>query len=557
MHYHNTIHAIGAQQYDMDANVLQQHKENIAPLPVGRSASSLGKALGEVRSRTSLAAQRDLLEAKLLLDELDDPLQEYVNYIEWIHNHYPQGANAESGLLTVLERCTSFFRDADHYKNDPRYLKVWLEYAAYSDSPRDVFVYLAKKRIGCELALYYEEFARFLEVRRSFSDAKDVYEVGLSRSARPLARLKRSLAAFSKRMEAQPAQLDENWKAAHGSGLRQILGKRPSDRDASEISSEAFGVTNRLDRGLKKRVVVYGDQTPVSIKDEVFKSDDNAVLEPLGAAKENKIAAKPWNGEVLRQNLAQEKAAAKFLVFRDTPEAVDSGNPRSGFELVQENGQYYTMIRNPGKAPERLAVNLNLLYTLDEELCLAELLGLLSRQGQRSLPSGGEILEQKSLPCEGEKLEQRRTTGKRLLENEEAHSHRTEKPKAQLSAINNRTPRQIIGNTSTQNFDAPPNQEAEQTHTFTIPLRDGSATQPAKSPTMTLFSRVTTNEVLGMFNDAALNFQLDDESTKTHEEPTNYDGFVTETIQGTAVEHAATPPTDHYDSGSSPFLERP
>ena len=46
-----------------------------------------------------------------------------------------------------------------------------------------------------------------------------------------------------------------------------------------------------------------------------------------------------------------------------------------------------------------------------------------------------------------------------------------------------------------------------------------------------MVTRATANEVLRMFNEAAQNIQLEDDLFRTFEESTDYDGFVTETIE--------------------------
>lgn len=443
----------------MDAAVLELHKENIQPLASGRPALKLGAALTEPRG----PAQREAFEARLASDESDDPLQDYVDYIAWTHNHYPQGGNAESGLLALLERCTSCFRDTPYYKNDPRYLKVWLEYAAYSDLPRDVFVYLAKKDIALQLALYYEEFAKFLEARGLIADAREVYEIGLERGARPAARLARTFHHFRTRTAL-----------AGASAPSQMRGLLSAKRLASSVVEGP---------SKQPKILVQTDLRPPSMREAVFSKDLAVAPVPL-RAKENVMSAKPWAGEVYKQHGEAEKAMPKFQVFKDAElPAQDTGVPSSEYEVVHENGEHVTIVSQPGKPRERLNFNMRLVRPSDdEEYCFAEIYALASKLTR-------------------------------------------------------------------------PERVVEQNHTFTIPLRDDDTSQHPNSPTMTMFSRQTVNEVYGMFNKAASSFQLDDESTKAFEESTNYDGFVTETVEL----NAQTPPTDHYDSdaGSSPFLERP
>lgn len=453
---------------NMDFRVLEEQKENIQPLPTGRSALKLATALTE---RRPLSQQREEFELKLSnIDELDDPLQLYIDFIQWTHNHYPQGSNAESGLLTLLERCTSCFRDTAHYKNDPRYLRVWFEYAGYSDLPRDIFVYLAKKAIGSQLALYYEEFARFLELKGQFVDSQEVYEIGIERDARPVLRLRRSFQHFKERKHIDPVP---KVAMSNVSTMRSVLSAKSDHSPKSK----------------RPKLQIFEDTDSPSIK-SVFGGDNPRPLAPLALrTKENAVAAKPWAGEVFKQNNDTDKPPpVKFEVFKDseTPE----------FEAVTENGSCYTVIHQPGKPTEKLCVNMKLVYpSSDEEYCFTEILALSRKFASVSV----------------------------------------EEP------------------------------ELEHNHTFTIPLRDDDTYVRPKSPTMTMFSRMTTKEVLGMFNEAAHNFQLDDDTKGFEETSTNFTGFVTETLHPMEPaqpelflkesDQPETPPTDQYSSASSPFLE--
>lgn len=526
----------------MDANTLHQHKENIQPLPRGRAASKLGLALSEgARNRAQISKLRDALEASLLADDLDDPLQAYIDYIDWTHNHYPQGSTGDSGLLKLLERCTSCFRDTLYYKNDPRYLKVWLEYAAYSDLPRDIFVYLAKKEIGVQLALYYEEFARFLEASGAFGDAKQVYDIGIERNARPQPRLLRNYEQFQKRVHSTD------------------LGSRT---DMWAVLKRKVSVSPLVEAPATKRpkVLIFRDEVSPTLKETVFSRDPDAWLGSIASGrKENVLTAKTWAGEVQTQKIPTDKTPAKFQVFRD-PEETDNSTHRD-FEVVKTNDGYCSVVRQPGKPVETVLINMDLVYpSAEEEYCFAEILALSRRF------SHGKHLKTERLVGKHDDA----YSGERLRV-EEPRVEKKEEQKNKLVGIRPFESRSLESMKKKESIEQKRHdlsqleQRSEENHTFTIPLRDDDTTQRPASPTMTMFSQMTTKEVLGMFNEAAHAFQLDDESTRGLEESTNYDGFVTETINinnvvnGEKSDNAPTPPTDHYDSdgGSLPFVERP
>lgn len=487
----------------MDARVLESHKENIQPRATGRPALKLGAALATPRA--SLDTERARLEKALTADDWDDPLQAYLDYLEWTHCHFPQGNNAESGLLALLERCTLFFRDTPYYKDDPRYLKVWLEYAAYLDLPRDIFVYLAKKDIGRALALYYEEFARFLEANGAAADARQVLEVGLERAARPVARLRRSLAQFCARSGAAvaPARTAASVRAVFAASPHSAAGSSPRlDPQAARAAPALPGVSAGLSPPTKRaRLHVFSDAARPSLRDTVFAADPNPQLHPVALrTKENTISAQPWAGQVLPQKSDRAQSPAHFEVFRDPHETKPPAPaPTPDFEVAPENGHYYTLVHHPGKPTEKLSINLALVYpSPDEEYSFAEILAL-SRKFA-SPPLASPLLPSPPSPANA---------------------------------------------------------------TFTIPLRDDTMADRPPSPTITMVSRAATNEVLSMFNSAAQNLNLDDNVANNEDESTNFDGFVTETLVQPTKE-PETPPTDHYDSdvlhaaeNSSPFLETP
>lgn len=151
----------------VDADLILQHKENIQPLASGRRAAALAGCLTATpkqREHRLAAARRELEEeAELALENDDDPLAAYLRFVEWTVENYPQGASVESGLLELLERSTRAFATDPRYKNDMRYLKLWIQYASHVDYPIKIFSYMDTNEIGTAYALFYEEYCNALE----------------------------------------------------------------------------------------------------------------------------------------------------------------------------------------------------------------------------------------------------------------------------------------------------------------------------------------------------------------------------------------------------------
>ena len=524
------------QRLQVDATILEQDKENIQPLPGGRSASTLESTLQglSTKNKEVLHQQRNDFEWQLEnFSELDDPLQVYVDYIKWTHDNYPQGANADSGLLALLERCTSSFRDVIYYKNDPRYLKVWLEYTNYSDSPKDIFVYLAKKEIGTELALYYEEFARYLELSGNSEDATQIYDMGIENKARPLARLEKSFMKFRDRNTLENPSNKNN-----DNPLRSVLSVKRGD-NSLPIGSSSLDVSNK-----RPKLQVLPDEESFLEKPlaSAFQTPDG--IYELGhlksRVKENISHARPWKGEKILQKNIDGQKDSKFEVYKDSDESIlpthTALSNEPSFQTIQDstNGFTHTVIRYPGRnKAEKVNVNMGLLYDSGNEKNFDEVLACISKLNEIS------------------------------LNNEERGS--IEEPL-------------MVDKGKVDNL--------KQDNTLTIPLKDDDNSDKQNiarlipgSPTMTMFSRMATNEVLSIFNNAGKNLSSEeDEDDKLGIDHSNYDGFTTETIQPTGyaapnaeaplrasghkvneLSEVKTPRAESDDDSvqSSPFIERP
>jgi len=151
----------------VDADLILQHKENIQPLASGRRAAALAGSLTTTPKHkdTRLATERAQLEEDvgLAMEDDDDPLAAWIRYVDWTVDNYPQGVSAESGLLELLERATRELAHDPRYKNDMRYLKLWIHYASYIDQPITIFSYMNTNEIGTAYALFYEEYCNALE----------------------------------------------------------------------------------------------------------------------------------------------------------------------------------------------------------------------------------------------------------------------------------------------------------------------------------------------------------------------------------------------------------
>ena len=320
-------------------DIIETHKENIQSLPGGRSAKALaatfaptslrplGPTPGDTRNLND--AIRAEYESELMTSaDSDDPLDVYDRYVKWTLSAYPSvQATPESQLRPLLERATKAFQSATHYKNDPRYLKLWLNYIRlFSDAPRETFAYLARHHIGEGLALFYEEFAAWLEGAGRWTQADEIYKLGIEREARPAERLIRKFGEFQTRFDSRVQNGNEPSSPALPTVRPALVAKmdpfaistpRSSDPQAPRIPSGIGG--SSTSRGGRQKLAIFSDADgpapDTKNASEVAKGWDN-IGTIADRKKENVVEARPWTGETLKAG-KKPGAVPKMAIFKD------------------------------------------------------------------------------------------------------------------------------------------------------------------------------------------------------------------------------------------------
>ena len=127
--------------------------------------------------------------------------------IKWTEQTFPKNKNEE--LLPILEKCTVELQEDAKYQKDLRYLRVWIKYADACSDPSDVFKFLKANDIGQTHALFYECYASFLEMKKAYKLADEVYKRGVEMKAEPVSRLKMQYEGFTKRVRKREMKKEE------------------------------------------------------------------------------------------------------------------------------------------------------------------------------------------------------------------------------------------------------------------------------------------------------------------------------------------------------------
>ncbi|KAJ2863421.1 protein kinase, partial [Coemansia asiatica] len=161
---------------------------------------------GEVKMTGSLQARNAQFQAEIAaMDpmETEDPLDVYFRYICWLFEVFPQ-ATGHQAVIKLVEKPLRLFREQERYRNDSRYVKMWIWYTGLVNEGQEaVFQFLLANNIGDSLAVLYEEYAKLLEGRGKSRKADEVYQLGIARKAQPLVRLERRYSDFQRRIMAQ------------------------------------------------------------------------------------------------------------------------------------------------------------------------------------------------------------------------------------------------------------------------------------------------------------------------------------------------------------------
>lgn len=180
-------------------NAWELSKENVLPLARGRDVATIRKAFGGSTSAAAptIDSLKRLHEARIESYEGDDPLQPWLEYIRQFRDACPSD-QAEQCML--LEACARTFRGEERYKNDQRYMRVWIEYAGCLTNSGELFKFLYKNGIGLDLAMFWAAWAWVAESSGDYSLADKLFTKAVNRGTDRPQLMKERQQQFTRRM---------------------------------------------------------------------------------------------------------------------------------------------------------------------------------------------------------------------------------------------------------------------------------------------------------------------------------------------------------------------
>ncbi|KAG0050527.1 hypothetical protein BGZ83_004689 [Gryganskiella cystojenkinii] len=173
---------------------LQQNDEN-QQQQARATASTLA-----TRHRESHRYYRDMLATRAT-SRSTDTLDVYTSYVSWIFRTDGH-ISGRQYLVQILKDAVDRFAGLERFKNDPRYVRLYLSYGNYyGGSYYDVLQTMESLGVGTEIAFFYEAFARCQVLSAEFDNARATLLRGLRRKAKPIKQMERFYEEFEATMK--------------------------------------------------------------------------------------------------------------------------------------------------------------------------------------------------------------------------------------------------------------------------------------------------------------------------------------------------------------------
>ena len=238
-----TVSETNTNQNDVDEFGWEKTKENFKPRAKGRNVKKLN-ALSENSSHVTALKekqnmQREAFENAIVAYEGDNPIKPWLKYIKWAETEFP---TSSAVAMPLYERCTRAFFKNEQYRNNIKYLTVWLKYADELDDASEVFRFLYANKIGEERSFFYIAWALVEEEKKRYPLADKIYCRGLALGAKPENVLETRHTQFKRRMSRHwLKQADED------------MGRDVTERNGNNDGREAFSMLNQASAGSSRR----------------------------------------------------------------------------------------------------------------------------------------------------------------------------------------------------------------------------------------------------------------------------------------------------------------
>ncbi|XP_030523350.1 probable inactive serine/threonine-protein kinase bub1 [Rhodamnia argentea] len=234
----------------------------------------------------------------------DDPLLPWIRGIRRMKERLPLQVLKEK-LPRFLQKCAEKFQSDRRYRNDLRYLRVWLQLMDYVDDPKVLLRAMEMNRIGMKRSLFYQAYALYFEKMKKFEEADKIYHLGVQNLAEPADELQKSYEQFLHRLERHT--------------IKRI--QHQERRANKENICHSYGRHDGTYHDSNTKQSVSQDK---NVDTDHIREEKSQNGKPLAESRTDGIAGKEWGGRMeLRktsnQQLTEEKKVEEPAIsYRDS-----------------------------------------------------------------------------------------------------------------------------------------------------------------------------------------------------------------------------------------------
>ncbi|KAK7281116.1 hypothetical protein RIF29_08825 [Crotalaria pallida] len=172
-------------------------------------------------------------------------------------------------LPNFLHQCAKTFELDRRYRNDMRYLRVWLHLMDYVDDPIALLRTMEVNHIGTKRCQFYQAYALYYEKRKRFDEAEKMYHMGVKNLAEPMDELQKSYEQYLQRIERKSNRRNQDLlqqseaRAARRplatKSIHSLDNKAEGPQIASSVAKDRHNGKTKNDECKK----IFGDNTVV------------------------------------------------------------------------------------------------------------------------------------------------------------------------------------------------------------------------------------------------------------------------------------------------------
>ncbi|KAL6871013.1 hypothetical protein ACP4OV_014861 [Aristida adscensionis] len=318
-----------------------------------------------------------------------DPLRPWLRGMRRMERALPPATLAEK-LPRFLQKCAEEFQGDARYRDDPRYLRVWIQLMDYVKDAKPLLKKMERNGIGLKRASFYMAYALYYEKHKRFEQSEKMYRLGIQNLAEPISELYKAHEQFIHRMKVHRQRKDKlQERMAIKDGSSAKFTNRGESRNCEDLKSNMMqksgnslnssfchpplgpakvGSLSRGNSGGSKNLSRCNSDDTVVVrfvgsafvgKSETEDACHHGLVEPTINTKEamdaiSSMFLEPLEPETMlkrrpkreKPNYAQQTSAFGIFVDEDGPNSTDpnklhnSSMKQDPSKFIQENGGF-------------------------------------------------------------------------------------------------------------------------------------------------------------------------------------------------------------------------